>query len=90
MTVYELKFISQTTKRLEMKQTLHALLGKLNRNGLIWRLTETEDSFKIYVKTDDSEALQKVIDSEEFQLLSGAIKTLGIKSQTMIKWEKSK
>ena len=73
-----------------MKQTLHELFAKFNRYGLSWSLSEADDSFKIYVRTNDSEALQKVIDSEEFKLLSGAIKTLGIKSHTLITWVKDK
>ena len=74
----EITLLVKSTKRLEFKQTLDDLNGKLQKLCTSLKITESDDllSYSIIAEWETEIYMQEALKIEEFEILSGAITAL--------------
>ena len=90
MTLLEIIITPLPQKRVELNQSIDSLQGKLRQCCSNLEIARTENTISLIAKLENQEQLEKMAGSNEFVLLWGAIKTLGIKSEIFINGIKSK
>jgi len=77
-------------KCIELNQTFYSLVGSLQQVFSNFKTENTENSISFSVELENEAHLKKVAASNDFILLLGAVRTLGIKSEILINGIKSK
>lgn len=84
MIKLEISVIPKTIKRVEFSQSLSSLKGDLQRCCPNLEISKEENTFCLNAEFETEEQLNEVLWSKEFYILSGAISTLGEKSDFLI------
>ncbi len=82
----ELEIVIQpkSIKYLEFSQSLKLIISKLNQDYKSLQVTEDNKIFSLIAKMDSPKQLASFLRTKELSILSGAIRTLGEKSEIII------
>ena len=84
MIKLEIRVIPKDIKRVEFSQSLTSLRDDLQRCCPNLEINEESETFCLNAELKSEDQLNEVLDSKEFCILSGAIRTLGEKSEIII------
>jgi len=90
MTLLEIIVTTIPEKHIELIQTINSLLGSMQQFSSNFNITKTGNTISLMAELENEAHLKKVADSNEFVLLLGTCRTLGIKSEILINGFKSK
>ncbi len=84
MIKLDIKVQPKSTKYLEFSQSLESIKSDLKQLCASLLITEENNTFSLIADINSPEQLTKMFCSKELSILSGAIKTLGEKSEIII------
>ena len=90
MALLEITVTPTPEKCIELNQTFYSLLGNLQQVFSNFKTENTENSIRFVAELENEAHLKKVAASNDFILLLGAVRTLGIKSEILINGIESK
>ena len=84
MIKLEISVLPQHSKYLEFSQSLNSILPELEQRCTSTQITEKDKTFSILLLVKSDQELSLLLHSKELGILSGAIHTLGKKSEMII------
>ncbi len=76
--------LPKRTKYLEFSQSMDSMMPDLKQLCASMKVSEKDKEFTIIINVDSVKKLTAILQSKEFSILSGAIRTLGEKSEILI------
>ncbi len=84
MIKLEISVFPQHSKYLEFSQSLNSIMPELKQRCTTIQITEQDKTFTILLHVESVQELSSILHSKELGILSGAIRTLGKKSEVVI------
>jgi hypothetical protein len=84
MIKLEISVSPQQSKYLEFSQSLNSIIPDLKQRCTTFQISEQDKTFSILLHVESIQELSAVLHSKELGILSGAIRTLGKKSEVVI------
>jgi len=89
MTLLEIIVTSIPGKHIELIQTINSLLGSMQQYSSDFNITKTGNTIRLMIELENEAHLKKMVATNNFMLLLGALNTLGDQYEIFINGIKS-